>query len=64
MGSEQLDDLEYGLRVVRRLPEVTPQLADARVRRMYNNIRATLRVPTISPLFRLLANYPGYLQVA
>jgi hypothetical protein len=55
-------DLERGLDLLTRLPEVMPDEADPYVGMIYEDIRNTLRVPFVNTIFRVLANYPTYLS--
>ena len=55
-------DLERGMDLLARLPEVMPDEADPYVRLIYEDIRNTLRVPFVNTIFRVLANYPTYLS--
>jgi hypothetical protein len=56
------DDLERGMDLLARMPEVMPDEADPYVRLIYDDIRNTLRVPFVNTIFRVLANYPTYLS--
>lgn len=44
--------------------EVLEDAAQGRVKTVYDDIQRTFRVPFVSPVFRMLANYPEYLQLA
>ena len=55
-------DLERGMDLLARLPEVMPDEADPYVRLIYEDIRNTLRVPFVNTIFRVLATYPTYLS--
>ncbi|WP_375262339.1 halocarboxylic acid dehydrogenase DehI family protein [Palleronia sp.] len=57
-------ELEQAIAVVRSLPEIMPQDADATVREIYEDVQNTLRVPFVNQLFRLLASNSDYLQAA
>lgn len=64
METERKADLGRGMRLLPDLREVTPELADERSGGIYREIQATLRVPFVSFLFRVLANYPDWLDSA
>src|SRR5947209_14248478 len=53
-------DLDRGMDLLARLPEVMPEEAGPYVRLIYEDIRNTLRVPFVNTIFRVLANYPTY----
>src|SRR5438105_15806984 len=55
-------DLDRGMDLLARLPEVMPEEAGPYVRLTYDEIRNTLRVPFVNTIFRVLANYPTYLS--
>ncbi len=61
---ERAEDLEWGLRLIPQLGEVTPDEADQEVSTVYEETRTHLRVPVVNFLFRSLANYPLYLSLA
>lgn len=56
--------LRRGPDLIARLPDITPERADERLRPVYDDIKRTLRVPFVNYLFRVLANYPNYLVPA
>lgn len=58
------EDIERGLELIPRLGEVMPDEAGEDLAEVYEDIRARLRVPFVNFLFRTLANYPNYLQLA
>lgn len=58
------DDLHEAMEVVRSLSEVMPQAADQKIGGIYDDIQATLRVPFVNQVFRLLANNAVYLDAA
>lgn len=62
MEATRSGDLERGMDLLARLPEVMPDEADPYVRLIYEDIRNTLRVPFVNTIFRVLANYPTYLS--
>jgi hypothetical protein len=62
MEATRSADLERGMDLLARLPEVMPDEADPYVRLIYEDIRNTLRVPFVNTIFRVLANYPTYLS--
>ncbi len=51
-----------GMRLAASLPDITLERAGARLRPVYEDIQDTLRVPMVDSLFRILANYPDYLE--
>ncbi len=57
-------DLDRGMLLIPRLSEVMEERADEEIRSVYENVRATLRVPFVNFIFRVLANYPDYLGFA
>src|SRR5689334_18481013 len=44
--------------------EVPEAEAEGKIKAIYDDIKDTLRVPTVSPVFRVLATEPDYLQLA
>jgi hypothetical protein len=65
MHDHRAEDLERGSELVARLPEIMPEMAAAQgLRPIYDDIEATLRVPVMNFIFRVLANYPTYLAFA
>ncbi len=58
------DDLDHGMRLLRELPDVTTERADARVAAIYEDAKSTLRVPVVNFIFRALANDPDFLAAA
>lgn len=64
MFDNRSEDVERGLELVSRLGEVMPDEAEEEVRVIYEDIRARLRVPFVNFIFRVLANYPEYLEFA
>src|SRR5919197_1562446 len=62
METTRSGDLERGMDLLARLPEVMPDEADPYVRLISEDIRNTLRVPFVNTIFRVLANYPTYLS--
>lgn len=61
---ERREDVERGLDLMSRLGEVMPDEAGEDVAAVYEDIRKRLRVPLVNFLFRTLANYPAYLELA
>ena len=61
-GREQ--DIGRGLDLIPRLGEVMPEAAEEGVQEVYEDIRNRLRVPFVNFVFRVLANYPEYLEFA
>jgi hypothetical protein len=57
-------DLERGMELIPKLPEIMPDEADARIHALYDDIQRTLRVPFVNFIFRTLANYPDYFEPA
>ncbi|WP_168210488.1 hypothetical protein [Persicimonas caeni] len=47
-----------GMALLGELPEVQAEDAPGRVAEIYDDIRATLRVPFVNFIFRALANFP------
>lgn len=47
-----------------RLPEVAEEDAPAPIKAIYDDVRATLRVPMVNLIFRVLAGQPDYLHLA
>lgn len=64
MVDEEDARVEHGRQVAARLDEVMPDEASGEVARVYDEIRAALRVPFVNQLFRVLANDPGFLVPA
>lgn len=56
--------LESGMKLIAGLPEIMPEQAGGRVRLIYEDIQATLRVPFVNFIFRVLANYPDFITTA
>lgn len=56
--------IRRGMKLAARLPDVMPDQASERVSRVYDEIQETLRVPIVNLIFRVLANYPDYLEQA
>ncbi len=50
--------------LIERLPEVTPDRADERVLRVFDQQCRTLRVSTVDRMFRTLANFPELLEAS
>lgn len=42
------------------LPDIMPEMADDQIKPVYDEIQASLRVPFVNLIFRVLANYPDY----
>lgn len=64
MQVDRQDDVSRGMQLLQQASEVTEKQADQQVGRVYADIHATLRVPFVNFIFRTLANYPLYLDVA
>lgn len=64
MEIDRQHDISRGMQLVQQVSEVTEKQADQQVGRMYADIQATLRVPFVNFIFRMLANYPLYLDLA
>lgn len=62
--SSDREQIERGMQLVDRLPDIMPDQADTRIKLLYEDIQQTLRVPLINLIFRTLANYPDYLETA
>lgn len=54
-------DIERGMALVPRLPEVTQHQADGKLGQVYDDVQQVLRVPFVNFVFRVLANYESYL---
>ncbi len=61
MVQDRTSDIERGMALVPRLPEVMPDQADGALRHVYEETRQTLRIPFVNFIFRALANYEDYL---
>lgn len=61
MRADRQADPDRGTQLIPQLSEVMEDEADEAVRSLYADIRATLRVPFVNFIFRVLANYPAYL---
>lgn len=61
MVPDRMADIERGMALVPRLPEVMPDQAGGQLHRVYEEVRQTLRVPFVNFVFRVLANYEDYL---
>ena len=61
---ERPEDVERGLELIPSLGEIMPEDAGEDVRAVYKDVRDRLRVPFVNFIFRVLANYPGYLEFA
>jgi hypothetical protein len=55
-------DIERGMELIPKLPEIMPDKADERISLVYQDIQQTLRVPFVNFIFRTLANYPDYFE--
>ncbi len=62
--SDEQERIRRGMHLAARLPDVMPGQASGGVRRVYEEIQETLRVPIVNLVFRTLANYPDYLEQA
>jgi hypothetical protein len=54
--------VKRGMELAATLPDIMPDQADRRIKPIYEDIQATLRVPVVNLIFRTLANYPEYLE--
>ncbi|MGF1466105.1 MAG: halocarboxylic acid dehydrogenase DehI family protein [Sandaracinaceae bacterium] len=63
MGTD-VDELETGAARIRALGEVMPHEAPPGVAGIYDDIQATLGVPFVNFIFRMLATRPAYLTAA
>ena len=61
---ERSADIEKGLYLIPRLGEIMPEEAGEGVQAVYDDVRGRLRVPFVNFVFRVLANYPEYLEFA
>ncbi|MEX0802547.1 MAG: halocarboxylic acid dehydrogenase DehI family protein [Candidatus Binatia bacterium] len=61
MEAVRTEEIDLGMELVSRLPEIMPDQADDRIRATYDEIKNTFRVPIVNFFFRVLANYPPYL---
>lgn len=64
MFDERAEDIERGLELIPRLGEIMPERAGDSVQAVYEDVRGRLRVPFVNFVFRVLANYPEYLEFA
>lgn len=64
MNESRQQRLAAGEALLPSLTDITPDKADAQVRKTYESIQSTLRVPFNNFLFRALANWPDYLDGA
>lgn len=64
MFDGRAEDIERGLELIPNLGEVMPEQADENVQSVYEDIQGRLRVPFVNFIFRVLANYPEYLEFA
>lgn len=64
MFEERSADIERGLELIPRLGEIMPDEAGEEVQVVYQDVRDRLRVPFVNFVFRVLANYPVYLEFA
>jgi hypothetical protein len=64
MHREDEAAIKRGMQLAANLPDIMPQQADQRIKPIYEDIQQTLRVPIVNLIFRLLANYPDYLESA
>ncbi|CAN5597259.1 hypothetical protein BH24ACT21_BH24ACT21_14970 [soil metagenome] len=64
MFEERSADIERGLELIPRLGEIMPDEAGEEVQVVYQDVRDRLRVPFVNFVFRVLANYPEYLEFA
>lgn len=64
MFDERSADIERGLDLIPQLGEIMPNDAGENVQAVYGDIQNRLRVPFVNFVFRVLANYPDYLEFA
>lgn len=57
-------DIERGMQLVPTIDEVMEDQADETTRRIYGEVRETLRVPFVNFVFRVLASEPAFFQSA
>lgn len=58
----QNKEIEQGMQLAARKPDLTPDAISERLRPIYEDIQQRLRVPLVNQIFRTLANYPDYLE--
>jgi hypothetical protein len=63
-NQSQQEQIQRGMELAARLPDVIPNQASERIAEAYDEIQATLRIPIVNLIFRVLANYPDYLEQA
>ena len=56
--------VQHGMNLAAQLPDMMPDQANERIKPVYEEIQASLRVPFVNLIFRVLANYPDYLLPA
>lgn len=56
--------IEQGMHLAATLPDILPENANEKIKPVYEEIQATLRIPFVNLIFRTLANYPEYLAQA
>lgn len=61
-NTDQKEEIERGMEVAADKPEIMPDQASEQIRPVYEDIQRTLRVPVVNLIFRILANYPDYLE--
>jgi hypothetical protein len=57
-------ELERGMELVSRVHDVDEDELTPQVRKIFEDLRSTLRVPLVNYLFRALARYPAFLEEA
>lgn len=62
--SEIDQQIARGMHLAATLPEIMPEDAGERIKPVYDDLQASLRVPFVNLIFRSLANYPDYLVPA
>lgn len=62
MDEPSSEELERGKRTIAQLNDIMPSAASADIQTVYEDIQTTLRVPIVAWIFRLLANFPRYLE--
>lgn len=64
MADERSADVERGLDLIPKLGEIMPADTNGSLQAVYEDIQSKLRVPFVNFIFRVLANYPDYLEFA
>ncbi|MDQ3308657.1 MAG: halocarboxylic acid dehydrogenase DehI family protein [Gemmatimonadota bacterium] len=56
------EEIRRGMELAAHLPDIMPDQASQQVGKVYDEVQETLRVPIVNLIFRVLANYPDYLE--